>query len=505
VAAGAAVALLGSAVATAGPAGADTSPCPGASSSTATSCTYASTGAEQTFTVPAGVTAVTVAAVGAPGGTGANSTVGVGGFGASVMATVKLPAGTTTLYVEVGAPGETSHIDGGFNGGGGSSAFGGSGGGASDVRTVSCGSLCNTADPGSLASRLVVAGGGGGGSGFGRCGVPGGTAGDSTVSGPGNGGAGSITCQDGGPGGNGGYDNGTFGTGGAASPNVYCPAGSGSLGQGGSAPVTCGLGNALAGGGGGGYYGGGAGGTAISMGSGGGGGAGSSFWVPDVIGTPSMTMDTTGKALVTISWTAPAAVTGVSPASGPLADGTTVTITGSGFTGATAMDFGATPATSFTVNSDTSITATAPAAASAGPVDVTVTTPAGTSATSGADQYSYLYAFTGLLAPVANPPALNQVHAGQAIPIQFSLGGDFGGGILAAGSPTATQVNCSTSAPVNTATMTDTAGGSGLQYDATAGTYTYVWKTSKAWSGTCQQFNLTLNDGTSHTAIFQFG
>ena len=45
--------------------------CPSAASSTANSCTYAYTGAEQAFTVPAGVTAVSITATGAPGGTGA--------------------------------------------------------------------------------------------------------------------------------------------------------------------------------------------------------------------------------------------------------------------------------------------------------------------------------------------------------------------------------------------------------------------------------------------------
>jgi hypothetical protein len=38
-------------------------------------------------------------------------------------------------------------------------------------------------------------------------------------------------------------------------------------------------------------------------------------------------------------------------------------------------------------------------------------------------------------------------------------------------------------------TLTDSAGGSGLQFDSTTGTYTYVWKTSKSWAGTCQQFD----------------
>jgi hypothetical protein len=201
---------------------------------------------------------------------------------------------------------------------------------------------------------------------------------------------------------------------------------------------------------------------------------------------------------------AAAAVTGVSPGSGPVSGGTSVTITGSGFTGATAVTFGGTAASSFIVNSDTSITATAPAATAVGPVDVTVTTPSGTSAISSADQFTYTYPFTGYQAPVDDPPIINQVNAGQAIPIQFSLGGNYGLNIIASGYPAATQISCTTGAPDNTGTLTDTAGGSGLQYDSATGTYTYIWKTSKSWARTCQQFDLRLNDGTDHTADFQF-
>ncbi|MEU4588539.1 IPT/TIG domain-containing protein [Kitasatospora aureofaciens] len=65
----------------------------------------------------------------------------------------------------------------------------------------------------------------------------------------------------------------------------------------------------------------------------------------------------------------------ISPASG--ATGSVVTLTGSGFSGATAVRFGAVAAPSFTVVSDTQITATAPAGS--GTVQVTVTTPGGTS------------------------------------------------------------------------------------------------------------------------------
>jgi len=84
------------------------------------------------------------------------------------------------------------------------------------------------------------------------------------------------------------------------------------------------------------------------------------------------------------------AVTGISPALGPITGGTTVTITGTDFNGATAVRFGTVAATSFTVNSDTQITATAPAVSTPGPVDVTVTTAAGTSATGTADRYAYV-------------------------------------------------------------------------------------------------------------------
>jgi alpha-tubulin suppressor-like RCC1 family protein len=71
----------------------------------------------------------------------------------------------------------------------------------------------------------------------------------------------------------------------------------------------------------------------------------------------------------------------VQPSYGPLAGGTSVTITGDNFDGATAVRFGATSATSFTVNSDTSITAVSPPAGTEAnkSVTVTVTTPEGTS------------------------------------------------------------------------------------------------------------------------------
>ncbi|HMH46707.1 MAG TPA: PxKF domain-containing protein, partial [Solirubrobacteraceae bacterium] len=47
-------------------------------------------------------------------------------------------------------------------------------------------------------------------------------------------------------------------------------------------------------------------------------------------------------------------------------------------------------------------------------------------------------------------------------------------------------------------TVTSTAGESGLSYDAGSDQYTYVWKTSKDWSGQNRQLVLALNDGVTY-------
>lgn len=81
-------------------------------------------------------------------------------------------------------------------------------------------------------------------------------------------------------------------------------------------------------------------------------------------------------------------VSSVSPSSGPTTGGNTVTITGTAFTGTTSVLFGETSA-SFIVDSDTTITATAPVHA-IGVTDVFVTTPGGESTPSMNDHYTYL-------------------------------------------------------------------------------------------------------------------
>jgi hypothetical protein len=100
------------------------------------------------------------------------------------------------------------------------------------------------------------------------------------------------------------------------------------------------------------------------------------------------------------------AVTSVSPSQGSTAGGTDVTIGGTYLTSpyppVTAIDFGTTPATSFSANGQ-SITATAPAG-SAGTVDVRVVTADGSSPTSPADRFTYVTP-TPPPAPTPGPPA----------------------------------------------------------------------------------------------------
>lgn len=112
--------------------------------------------------------------------------------------------------------------------------------------------------------------------------------------------------------------------------------------------------------------------------------------------------------------------------------------------------------------------------------------------------------WSGFLQPVDNPPALNSVKAGSAIPVKFSLGGNFGLNIFAGGYPQSATAACDASAPVDAIESTVTAGASSLQYDATTQTYTYVWKTDSKWSGMCRQLVLKFADGTTQFANFKF-
>jgi len=209
---------------------------------------FAYTGTEQTFTVPAGITSLTIEAWGAQGG-GTE-----GGNGGYATGTLSVSPGQT-LYLYVGGQGATSQT-GGYNGGGtggydtnGGGTHGSGGGGASDIRTGGNG----------LGNRVLVAGGGGGR-------VP-------SAAGAAGGGVSGLDAID--------FSTGFGGHGGTqtagGSAHTDRNATSGGWGYGGNGSTNY---NAWGGGGGGGgYYGGGGGTSTIDHNSGysGGGGGGSSY------------------------------------------------------------------------------------------------------------------------------------------------------------------------------------------------------------------------------------
>jgi Glycine rich protein len=263
-------------------------------------CMFSSTGAEQTFTVPAGVSSLHVVLTAGSGGAG-RAAAGRGGV---LEADVPVSEGSQ-LFVEVGGNGSTitaccdDPTPGGFNGGGPSHPIsGGSGGGASDIRTIT-----STA-AGSLDSRLLVAGGGGGGGGnaFAAFAGNGGDAGPLVgVTGT-NGAADADDGTAGGTGGGGGTQSvgGTAGVGNSGSVENGAPGGQGTGGGGGQAIGAAGGG----GGGGGGYFGGGGAGGGEAISAGGGGGGGSSFAVSAAT-VDSFALDGTQSPSIVITYTVP--------------------------------------------------------------------------------------------------------------------------------------------------------------------------------------------------------
>ncbi|MFN2416869.1 MAG: PxKF domain-containing protein, partial [Pyrinomonadaceae bacterium] len=128
---------------------------------------------------------------------------------------------------------------------------------------------------------------------------------------------------------------------------------------------------------------------------------------------------------------------------------------------------------------------------------------AGNSATA-TSTYKVVYAFSGFLQPVENLPALNIANAGGAIPVKFSLGGNQGLAIFAAGYPASSPIPCDATEPGTVIEETVTAGSSGLSYSAATDQYNFVWKTDRSWRGTCRMLVVRFNDGAERLAKFRF-
>lgn len=117
--------------------------------------------------------------------------------------------------------------------------------------------------------------------------------------------------------------------------------------------------------------------------------------------------------------------------------------------------------------------------------------------------YWVRYVFDGFFSPISNKPTINKAKAGSALPIKFSLNGNHGLDILSSASPSSAQVSCNSGASISELEdLTVTADSSSLSYSG--GKYSYIWKSSKSWSGSCRVFQLKLDDGSVHSTVFKF-
>jgi hypothetical protein len=120
---------------------------------------------------------------------------------------------------------------------------------------------------------------------------------------------------------------------------------------------------------------------------------------------------------------------------------------------------------------------------------------------------SSLYNFEGFFAPLDNPPTVNTVKAGSAVPVKWRL---TSAGAAPVSDPNSFvglfsyQVSCGTTDGLEAPIEPVAPGGSGLQY-LDNGNWQINWKTLPNYPrGSCRVVELRLNDGTSHYADFKF-
>ncbi|HYM74470.1 MAG TPA: IPT/TIG domain-containing protein [Candidatus Dormibacteraeota bacterium] len=211
-----------------------------------------------------------------------------------------------------------------------------------------------------------------------------------------------------------------------------------------------------------------------------------------VVTTPSGASATSAADQFIFQAAAAPTVTAISPTTGAAAGGDTVIITGTGFTGATAVGFGVTGSTNVTVNSDTQITAISPPGT--GTVDVTVTTPAGTSATSAAD----IFAYAAAGAPIVTGINPNTGAGVGGDPVTITGSGFTGATAVNFGGNAATGVTVNSDTQI---TATSPAGGGTVDVTVTTPAGTSATGPSDLFTyttaGLPSVFSVNPNTGTS--------
>jgi hypothetical protein len=115
--------------------------------------------------------------------------------------------------------------------------------------------------------------------------------------------------------------------------------------------------------------------------------------------------------------------------------------------------------------------------------------------------YSVAYDFDGFFWPVRNLPNVTRWKAGVPVPVRFSLNGFKGARPEADGYPR--SMRCA-GGDVEAARASASKKKPAFEYDKRSDKYVMLWKTDKQWAGGCRDFVLKLDDGSMHTARFEF-
>jgi hypothetical protein len=120
--------------------------------------------------------------------------------------------------------------------------------------------------------------------------------------------------------------------------------------------------------------------------------------------------------------------------------------------------------------------------------------------------YAVRYGFSGFAPPLAPGSGATTVNAGRVVPIKYALFDAAGAPVSDLGSfvsVSSSPMSCDGEG-FGEAIDAPGAGDTTIRYDAEAGQFIYNWRTERAWAGSCRMLELTLNDGTRHSALFQF-